>query len=75
MSLTELEAERARLRGQLLECQRANTEVELRNVEYLIALSAAYNTLQSYAHGNSAPDLAEEIAAHILAIIEKAGGV
>jgi hypothetical protein len=35
-------------------------------------LHAAYNALQSYVHGNSAPDLAKEVAAAIQAAIPKA---
>jgi len=35
-------------------------------------LSAAYNALMSYAHGNSAPDLAAEVAAHLEQTIGKA---
>lgn len=58
---------------QLYDCQQANSEVAQLNADYLIALSAAYQALESYAHGNSAPDLAQEVAAYVLATIEKAG--
>jgi hypothetical protein len=60
------------LLAQLAELTMANVEVAQLNGDYLIALSAAYNALQSYAYGNSAPDLAKEVAAYVLATIEKA---
>lgn len=37
------------------------------------ALDTAYNALMSYAHDNSAPDLAAEVAAHLLETIESVG--
>jgi hypothetical protein len=43
-----------------------------RNITYLNALHSAYDALMSYAYGNSAPDLAKEVAAHMLAIVEEA---
>jgi len=56
----------------LADCQRANAEVAQLNGDELIALSAAYDALMSYAHGNGAPGLALEVAALVLATIEQA---
>lgn len=56
---------------QMTELRTANAGVAQINSSYLIALSAAYDALLSYAHGNSAPDLAKEVAVHIQATIEK----
>lgn len=58
--------------AELAELKKANREVALLNADYLTALDAAYRALLSYAHGNSAPFLAEEIAAFVLKTIEKA---
>lgn len=60
------------LLAKMAELITANTEVAQLNGSYLEALSAAYHALLSYAHGNVAPALAEEVAAHVLATIEKA---
>lgn len=50
----------------------ANAGVAQLNGDYLIALSAAYDALMSYAHGNAAPDLAVEVAEQIEKAVEKA---
>jgi hypothetical protein len=60
------------LLAKMAELITANTQVAQLNGSYLEALSAAYHALLSYAHGNSAPALAEEVAALVLATIEKA---
>lgn len=39
--------------------------------ELLAACDAAYNALRSYQHGNTAPELAQEIADHLQEVIAK----
>lgn len=41
--------------------------------ETVHALTAAYNALRSYQHGNGSPDLAQRIADHCVEVLTRAG--
>ena len=47
----------------------ATPEQELAPAGAMKALSAAYQALRSYQHGNSAPDLAKDVADHVAVLL------